>query len=338
MDRVGIEMDRADEVESMKMAKPVLLEDSWEAEDVLEECRRVGIACVELTPAELENKSADEFVKESCFMCSTEIVQRQLRKFFHQAADLEEIGVVPCTYPAEFFSSSTSASSTSASAAASLAEEGENNLFNRKISKRMLSSLCAEHEELPLFVKPASNDKLFDGGVVRDAEDLARIWEQVRSASDGTGGRGGAAREVDHAPVGRDEERTNCEVYTAAVVRFVVEYRLFIGSGRLYGDAGKFYKIRAAREMEQKGDLPIPPAAFLEDILRCVGPERFWVVDVGMMMFTTEVGEDTSNTTKKWGVVEVNPPFSLDDHGLPIEPYCQYCQDACEWIRSLRTE
>ena len=35
----------------------------------------------------------------------------------------------------------------------------------------------------------------------------------------------------------------------------------------------------------------------------------------------------------QWAVVEVNPPFALDDHGLRIGAYCQYCADACRWIR-----
>ena len=34
-----------------------------------------------------------------------------------------------------------------------------------------------------------------------------------------------------------------------------------------------------------------------------------------------------------YAVVEVNPPFALDDCGISIAVYCQYCIDAAEYIQ-----
>jgi len=261
----------------------VLLEDTWEASDVVEECGRRGVPCRELTVEALEAVEAAAFVR-CTYMCSTELVQAKLR-------EAGMVGKVPSTYPDQLRS-----------------------LFHRAIQTRQLMSI--QPSELPLFVKPTGNDKAFDGRVVRDAEAL-------RSVVDECAGGGGGCASADSAG--------GKEVYTAEVVTFACEHRLFIGQGRLYGTG----KIR--NDGTDAGGSLSPPSATVDRVLSLCG-DSFWAVDVGFIVKEDEpaaaaagVGPDGAPGT--WALVEVNPPFSLDDHGLPIEPYVQYCVDACAWIR-----
>lgn len=301
-------------------AFPVLLEDSWEAADVIEECARLGITCTELAPEELRaNYSAETFVGEHTFMCNTDLVQEKLREYFG-CGDLEAVGAVPCTYPQEFLGGVDTPSVDTSSL------DSAEYFFARTIRRRTLGEVAAELEssdfKQPLFVKPASNDKAFDGKVVRDKEDLEAILEEVRKTA-----------AVDSFPV-----------FTAPPVRFRIEYRLFIGGGRIYrgttsedSSGDSWYMVRAEPGLDtlfaekgagKQGACPVPDAAFVDAILDKVGPERFWVVDIGLV--AAEAAEE------QWAIVEVNPPFSVDDHGLEIELYCQYCFHTCAWIRGLR--
>lgn len=259
----------------------VLLEDTWEADDVREECERLKIPCRELTVEQLSAYEPREFV-DSVYMCNTEIVQRKLRDAFGEA---KFDAVVPCTYPQSLAS-----------------------LFHRKIDRKLLSRV--EAEDLPVFIKPATNDKAFDGRVVRDTTALATLRKEATEYS-------GETHEV--------------EIYVSTVVEFWAEYRLFVGAGNLYG-MGMIRDVR-----KQKSDTTVqlsdscqgdPPRAFVDDVLACCGDHAFWVVDVGVLVATCP-GQS------QWAVVEVNPPFALDDHGLHIEPYCRYCIDACAWIRTV---
>mmetsp|Transcript_40113 Transcript_40113/g.93154 ORF Transcript_40113/g.93154 Transcript_40113/m.93154 type:complete len:248 (+) Transcript_40113:48-791(+) len=237
----------------------VLLEDTWEATDVMEECTRTGRPCQELTVEQLDAYDPREFMKH-VFMCNTEIVQKKL-----QAVGLSS--KVPATYPPEL-----------------------GNMFHRTMETKRLDLISTA--DLPLFVKPTSNNKAFDGCVVKSAEKLQDIIEEVG------GGEKGAA----------------LEVFTAEVVSFKAEYRLFIGGFKCYG-------LGQINEAEPVGP---PPDELVQQIVALVG-DRFWVVDVGYL--------SKQDGAPEWAVVEVNPPFSMDDHGLAIEPYVQYCTDAAAWIR-----
>jgi len=262
----------------------VLLEDTWEADDVVEECGRRGVSCRELTVAELEVYDARAFVCESVFMCNTDLVQTKLRSL--SPGLFAE--VVPDTYPHEL-----------------------HELLRRDIARRELGSV--QDSELPLFVKPVSNDKAFDGRVVADVEQLSDLRAEV---CDLLHGRLGDASEAEVAAL---------QVYAAAPVHFQAEFRLFVGGGRMYcGAKNESYLIRRDADVEAK-DLA-PPEDFMRKVVEACPSDVFWVVDVGFMVQPTG--------SAVWAVVEVNPPFSLDDHGLPIKPYMDYCIDACAWIKS----
>jgi hypothetical protein len=244
-------------------AAPVLLEASWEADDIKAECARLGLVCNELSQELLAGLPPAEFVR-STFCCNTAVVQAQLRAAGASSG-------VPDTYPDELAA-----------------------FLHRRVKLGTLGDVDAH--ELPLFVKPQTNDKAFDGVVVHDTAQLQRIRAEV-------------AAEAGPACVDA------VAVFTADVVVFTVEYRLFIGRGRLYGSG-----IR-----DGDATLPPPPAAFVNSVVAASG-DKFWAVDVGLM-------DGVGGTDTRWALVEVNPPFALDDCGLHIEPYMQYCIDACAWLR-----
>ena len=249
----------------------VLLEDTWEADDIKDECSRVSITCRELSVGDIEEVNAIEFSK-STFMCNTELTQRKLRE-----AGL--LNKVPSTYPNSL-----------------------QNLLKRSVKQRILKTISVS--DLPIFIKPVSNDKSFDGRVVQDMPGLASLREE---AGDG-----------------------ECLVWVAEKVCFLVEHRLFVGGGELYGTG----------RIQGKGDA-VPPESFVREVLACCGVDVFWAVDVGLMTPLPGTGEggggnrgqEEGSEEECWAVVEVNPPFALDDHGLAIEPYCRYCRDACAWLR-----
>lgn len=250
----------------------VLLEDTWEADDVKEECIKHHVPCDEMTVIELEQYSTLEFV-QSTYMCNTELIQRKL-------AEVGLLTKVPSTYPDSLFG-----------------------LLKRSVEQRTLKDL--KLTDLPVFVKPVSNDKSFDGRVVTDEGGLEHLLE------DG----------------GHDLE---CPIWAAERVSFLVEHRLFVGGGKLYGMG----RIQGSSDA-------LPDESFISEVLSCCGPDVFWAVDVGLLVRANTSGKQEGHKKHEgneeqeccWAVVEVNPPFALDDHGLAIGPYCRFCQDACAWIR-----
>lgn len=257
----------------------VLLEDTWEASDIIEECSRLQIACSELTAGAMLNYDSELFVQHT-FMCDTAIVQKHLKLL-----GLEN--KVPDTYPKELES-----------------------VLHRQIERRQLREIV--EADLPLFIKPTSNDKAFDGIVVRDAGGLQRVREEVGETAD------------------------ELEVYAAEKVNFAVEYRLFVGNGTVYGVPGEHY----VRDGDRSAG--VPSDEFIQEIVKCCG-DGFMAVDVGLMTKDEEQPLCNDNGVVKdycpeatwatWAVVEVNPPFALDDCGLAIEPYVQFCIDSCAYIR-----
>eukprot|EP01006_Ploeotia_vitrea_P003353 TRINITY_DN112477_c0_g1_i1.p1 TRINITY_DN112477_c0_g1~~TRINITY_DN112477_c0_g1_i1.p1 ORF type:complete len:245 (-),score=29.76 TRINITY_DN112477_c0_g1_i1:79-813(-) len=157
-------------------------------------------------------------------------------------------------------------------------------LYCRRIEKK--SDITQEH--LPFFVKPAGRHKAFEARVVRTAEDL----ETVKILADGE------------------------EVYVGDAVQFVCEYRLFLGTSKIWGV--QEYSDFVIGE-EDLRSTPIP-----DDVVASVAKANQLgnvVVDVGL------------TTTGKWCVVEANPPFALSSYGLDISVYVEYCCQA--WVELL---
>jgi len=47
---------------------------------------------------------------------------------------------------------------------------------------------------------------------------------------------------------------------------------------------------------------------------------NFRCIDIGM------------NQSNQWFIVEINPPFSLDNHTIDMNQYIEFCIDSCQYI------
>jgi hypothetical protein len=96
-------------------------------------------------------------------------------------------------------------------------------------------------------------------------------------------------------------------VYTSKIIKFTSEYRLLIGNNKLYGYGhmcGDYKKF----------DIDINKLIELTN-------DKFRCIDIGF-----------DKKINKWIIVEINPPFSLDDCDIPFDSYMTFCIDACLWI------
>jgi hypothetical protein len=103
------------------------------------------------------------------------------------------------------------------------------------------------------------------------------------------------------------------ECYTSDIVKFASEYRLLIGNGKLYGIGNLFG--------ENLDGIDDNAFTIIKERLVLLTGDKFRCVDIGFVP-----------NKCKWLVVEINPPFSLDDHGIPLNMYMEFCIDACRWI------
>jgi len=159
----------------------VLLEDTWEAEDIKQYCRLHNYECRELSVDCLMSYDSNEFL--SCvYFCNTDIVQHHLKNL-----NLQHI--VPNTY-----------------------EEKYTEFFKRNIKKRVFGSIT--EDELPLFIKPTTKDKVFDGQILHPYHTFQCSFVDTF---------------LGKLPLKDDI------VYTSKVVTFVSEHRLLIGKNKLYG-------------------------------------------------------------------------------------------------------
>lgn len=91
------------------------------------------------------------------------------------------------------------------------------------------------------------------------------------------------------------------DVYVSDVVTFTSEYRLFIGNGKIYARG------------HQRG-LSGPDLSFDSDFeqeLLAICKRDFYAIDIGLQ-------------GTEWSIVEINPPFSLDDYDINIDTYVRY--------------
>lgn len=180
---------------------------SWDEDidDLLEWCKASEIVVNEVSEDDLANMDSKEFVKTPAFT-NTEVVSKHLVNLGKKIVD---------TYEPRFME-----------------------LFGRKIWKGI-------PDKFPVFVKPCTNDKAFDGVVVNSLEDLAEHLEKYDlNISDFD------------------------EFYLSEVVKFVEEKRMLIGRGLKYN-----------REPDWI------PQEFIDKLLECAGKEYFTVdvglVDAG---------------------------------------------------------
>lgn len=90
--------------------------------------------------------------------------------------------------------------------------------------------------------------------------------------------------------------------------------RLLIGNGKLYGH-GHICKAKTDLYLKEMD---------IQKLIDLTG-DSYRCIDIGLVM----------KPTYKWMIVEINPPFSLDDHQIPLNNYMEFCIDACSYLNKL---
>lgn len=226
----------------------ILLEDTWLADDIKTYAKDNFLICDELSVEELYNYDSIKFFN-CVYFCNTDIVQFHLKNINH-------LEIVPNTYDNKY----------------------------DKFYMRSIELIKFKEVKSGYFIKPLSNDKIFDGQIYEDNDKF-----------------------IGKLP---DPETI---IYQVNKLTFLCEYRLLIGNKKLYGYGfiqGIYPNIQI-----NKNDI-------VEEIVNLTS--NYLCIDIG---YTSEL--------KKWVIVEINPPFSLDDHKIPLNDYMLFCIDACNYIRNL---
>lgn len=180
---------------------------------------------------------------ENVYFCNTDIIQKYIK---HE--------LIPDTY-----------------------EDLYKDFYHREFVKIFFKDLSTI--DMPIFVKPTLNNKLFNGQVINSIEELI-LHNNVNYSDDFT-------------------------VYICNCLKIICEYRLLIGNEKLYG----------CGFMSGNSNIPSPPKDFINSLVIKTG-ELYRCIDVGFDILT-----------KKWIVIEINPPFSLSDYGIDINNYMSFCID-----------
>lgn len=231
----------------------ILLEDSWEADDIIEWVRqRPEHELFVLNYDELWCYDNEQFL-QSAYFCNTDIVQHHL-----EAMNMQH--VVPDTYEISTFSKQ----------------------LGRVIEKCKLGDI-----DLRLgsrFVKPVLNKKDFDGRVLSSLDDYEACGLTCPSL---------------------DTMVYHCQPFT-----FICEYRVLIGNNKVYG-VGHMNKAKYTDGMDK----------FIESIVPLVS-KSYKCVDIAYSI----------KPVARWVIVEINPPFSLDDYKIDLDSYMNFCLDSCAFI------
>ena len=230
-----------------------LIEEEWEADDIISYCQSNHYEYKVLSQDEIAQLPHEEFMTYIPF-CNTLSVQKNLR-----AVGLERL--IPDTYCERF-----------------------DKLYHRTITKIHSNDLSSI--PFPYFVKSAGNNKVIDGTVINDENDVSDMW----TTNDVT-----ASDDLD--------------LYVCDIVKFASEYRLLVGNNTVYGCG--FQKENSNTNI---------PSYFIDEILT-MSEGGFYCIDVGHI-----------TDGDRWAIVEINPPFSLDDCGIALNDYMQYAIDF--WVHT----
>lgn len=92
----------------------------------------------------------------------------------------------------------------------------------------------------------------------------------------------------------------NSDVYLCNVINIISEYRILIGNNKIYG-------IGLIDGLELEID-----DFFLNQIII----SDYLCIDIG---YNNDIG---------WFIVEINPPFSLEEYNIDMEKYINFCEDS----------
>ena len=107
----------------------------------------------------------------------------------------------------------------------------------------------------------------------------------------------------------------NTKIYCCDPIIFLSEVRLLIGSNKLYGH-GHICKNKIDTYLSDKN--------LINQIITATNGE-YYCIDIGLAKI---------NNVFQWIIIEINPPFSLDDHEIQFNDYINFCIDACKFISS----
>eukprot|EP00768_Dysnectes_brevis_P006310 gnl/Dysnectes_brevis/4915_a6829_803.p1 GENE.gnl/Dysnectes_brevis/4915_a6829_803~~gnl/Dysnectes_brevis/4915_a6829_803.p1 ORF type:complete len:283 (+),score=-16.43 gnl/Dysnectes_brevis/4915_a6829_803:60-908(+) len=257
----------------------VILEDTWLDDDCIE-LNDIHLYCTKnkqlivrvMKRSEIEELNCETFF-DKAFFCNTEIVQSKMREV---GSDLYQ-RCVPDTYDPRF-----------------------QELFKRRIRQDEFGRFFSQKiDRNPVFIKPVSNDKLFDGRVVVDPV-------------------------ADFVDYGLSVPDSDTAIYICDPYEFAYELRLFVGNGKLYGQA----HMRGPTPLSGESYPQLIDSGILERVVQLSGSD-FLCVDIG---FGSPVCPHAEAHAGQWMIVELNPPFSLDDYDLCLDTYMNYCLDACAYI------
>ena len=102
------------------------------------------------------------------------------------------------------------------------------------------------------------------------------------------------------------------QIYCADPIIFLSEVRLLIGNNQLYGH-GHICKNRIDNYLDNK--------QFIQQIINLSNGD-YLCVDIGFVF-------DDKLNKFHWIIIEINPPFSLDDYDIRFDDYIRFCIDAC---------
>ena len=165
------------------------LEDTWtddgEADDIIEYANKMNIRITVLSPSELYKMSSNEFFS-GIYFCNTDIVQYHMN-------NTNNIHLVPDTY-----------------------ENVYEKYYMRFIEKMTFSEYIKKYNGTKRFIKPATNNKDFDGRVITNIDEFTEY----------------------HISMPRSEQL----IYTSEPLQILSEIRLLIGDNKLYGHGHIFEK------------------------------------------------------------------------------------------------
>lgn len=183
-------------------------------------------------------------------------------------------------------------------------------LYHRDIEIITLCQLNNKYlsKGISRFIKPLGNTKSFDGKVIDSNAGLAE----------------GNCDYFDDLAVLFANNPTlngNTEIYASPVIDIQGEIRLLVGQGRLYGRGQISIAEPPNHDYLVACSNKTTNAVFMDKLIAATG-DRFLCVDIG---WVPELGT--------WVIVEINPPFALDDYDIPLTNYLSFTEDAFKWIR-----
>jgi hypothetical protein len=111
----------------------------------------------------------------------------------------------------------------------------------------------------------------------------------------------------------QDVPENDTMIYVTEPITILLEARLLVGNNKLYGHCitNNLAKIKSFFPNYLESDL-VKKIISMTDNFRCI--------DIGM------------NCCNEWFIVEINPPFSLDNHTIDMNQYIEFCIDSCQYI------